>query len=798
MSFLLVQFLRSTLFSLILLSGLLPLTVQAQRPSLLFTGTVQDEQGGQVIPYATIALKSAATNNVLAGATTDESGSFRLRSDSSNVYLSISFIGFETKEIRDFSSSNGVVELGTISLPQSGVNLDAFVVEAERSSTEFKLDKRVFNVGKDLSSTGASATEVLNNVPSVNVNIEGEITLRGNSGVQVLINGKPSVLASEQGNALGTITADMIEKVEVITNPSAKYEAEGTSGIINIVLKKEEKKGVNGSVTINTGFPHNHSLGLSVNRRTEHLNVFSQFGAGYRELPRFTESTNIDRLTGETIYSDGEEYRNEQFYNFILGADYYINPRNILTLSGRIAYEVEDQPSETDFRLEDSTGTTIAEWKRTEVTEALNPKYQYELQYKSDFKDHKDHVLLLSALGNFFGKDQSSEFTNEGFSDAFTDSQQRTRTNFQEAKYTFNADYTKPIREKFTLETGAQYVRQDVSNDFAVSDIINDVWTDDPNLTNVFDYNQNVFGAYVTGAYEGDTFGLKLGLRVENTDLTTLLVNTGERNATNFTNLFPSAHASYKLTERFSLQAGYSRRIYRPRLWDLNPFFNIRNNFNVRTGNPDLLPEFSDSYELQTIYNRKKASMNAGFFYLYTTEVIERISTFVDGVSTNIPVNLGVKHSWGIEYNAKWTIKRWMILNGDVNANRFQRLAELEGEDIDFTANQWTTKWTLRFKLPANIDTEVTGRYQSGVKIVQGNTAAQLYADLGVRKKLMDGKAVINFSIRDVFASRIREMETDQDNFYVHSRNLRGRFITLGFSYGFGKGEAMEFSSRKR
>src|SRR5690606_37330098 len=203
---------------------------------------------------------------------------------------------------------------------------------AEKSNVEFKLDKRVFNVGQDIASSGMGALDVLNNVPSVNVDLEGAITLRGNSGVQILINGKPSVLADEQSNALGTLTADMIESIEVITNPSAKYEAEGTSGIINIILKKEEKKGLNGSASINTGLPHNHSIGVSLNQRTEKFNFFTQFGAGYRSLPDYDKSINRNLADNTMVKSDGTSYRNEKFYNITLGADYYLNDLNIITL----------------------------------------------------------------------------------------------------------------------------------------------------------------------------------------------------------------------------------------------------------------------------------------------------------------------------------------------------------------------------------------------------------------------------------------------------------------------------------
>lgn len=771
-------------------------TIFAQN-SVTIIGKVVEKNNQQPIEFATVMIANTITQAVITGETTDLNGNFLLQSKEREFYIEVTFIGFEKKVINDFEIINNQVDLGTIALAEDSKVLAEIEVVAEKSTTEFKLDKRVFNVGKDLSSTGASAYEVLNNVPSVNVSIEGAISLRGSSGVQILINGKPSVLASEQGKGLGTITADMIESVEVITNPSAKYDAEGTSGIINIILKKEERRGINGSISLNTGLPQNHSVGASLNRRTEKFNLFTQLGAGYRELPRIGEDINRDLVNNTTIYSSGKEYRNEQFYNFVLGTDYYINPQNVLTLSANVAYEVEEQPSRYDFSFEDENGDITSEWYRTEVTSALNPKFQYELQYVSDFKDDKDHVLMFSALGNFFGKDQSSTFENATLSGINRTSSQETRTNFKEAKYTFNLDYTKPFSKKITVETGAQYVLQDVSNDFAVTDLINGEWVDNSDLTNIFNYNQKVLGVYGTGAYEHNSFGVKVGLRVENTDLQTVLITTNESNNLNFTNFFPTAHISYKVTDRFSLQAGYSRRIYRPRLWDLNPFFNIRNNFSFRTGNPDLLPEFTDSYEVSSIYILDKISMNFSVFHRYTTDVIDRISTFEDNVNIFKPYNIGTKRSTGIEFNTKYSPKKWFTLNGDFNYNYFNRQGELESVMFDFSASQWSTKWTSKFNLPADIDFEITGRYESKFRTVQGEISDMLFADLGLRKKILKGKAVVNFSIRDIFASRIQENETSQTDFYLYSKDYRGRFITLGFSYGFGKGEAMEYSGRR-
>ncbi|MEZ5024142.1 MAG: outer membrane beta-barrel family protein [Chitinophagales bacterium] len=775
------------------------LVLNAQENKISISGTIVETHSSQPLSFATVAVYNKTTNEIISGTTTDEDGKFQIVVNSANIYLEISYLGFQSKKIDAVSSSQNKLDLGVIKLSEDGQMLDEVNVRAEKSQTEFKLDKRVFNVGQDLSSTGASALEVLNNVPSVNVNIEGEISLRGSGGVQVLINGKPSVLASDDGNALGSITADMIEKIEVITNPSAKYEAGGTSGIINIVIKKEERRGANGSISFNTGYPHNHSVGLSLNRRTEKFNMFSQLGGGYRSLPRENENINTDYSEAISIVSDGKNYRNEGFVNLTLGADYHIDSTSVFTISGNFAYEFEKQPSTTNYRQFEGVDEVLTkEWQREEATEAKNPKWQYELQYKKNLKKHENHALLVGALGSFFGKKQSSDFEDITLLGGTENDYERSNTAFKEAKYTFHLDYTKPFSEKFVMEVGSQYVLQDVSNDYSVSTLIANNWENNNSLTNVFEYRQDVLGIYSTGAYEGDKWGVKLGLRMEYSHLNTLLANTDESNTRNYIDFFPTFHTSYKISDQVSLQAGYSRRIFRPRLWDLNPFFNIRDNYTIRTGNPNLQPELSNSTELNSIYIFKKASLNLGIYHLHTTDIIEQVSVFEDNVNTYMPMNIGIKHAFGTEFNTKFNPAKWMTLTSDFNYNYFIRKGEFEGESFDFNAHKYTAKLTTKFKIPADFDLEITANYESKYKEVQRQVSDNLHADIGVRKKFKDGKAIISVSVRDVFASRNRESEILDDDFYVYSLGQRGRFITLGFSYGFGKGEAMEYSGRRR
>lgn len=770
----------------------------AQTKPVEVSGKVLDKETLSPIPFASIALLSNTNNAIFAGMTTDESGSFLLKTDSVDFSIEISFMGYEKLKIEGVDSKSGKVQFGDLLLNQNAQNLEAVEVIAEKSVVEFKLDKRVFNVGSDISSTGMGALDVLNNVPSVNVDIEGNISLRGNTGVQVLIDGKPSVLADDGAKALGTISADMIDRIEVITNPSAKYEAEGTSGIINIVLKKEEKKGLNGSGSVNVGYPFNNSVGLSINRRTENFNLFSQLGAGFRSIPQYRESVNYNRTDGTTIISEGIEYRNERFYNITLGTDYHLNERNVITLSGRYAFEDEKQPSEIDYKFYDAQKNLVEQYKRTETTTAGNPKYQYDLQYHKEFKNNKEHTLEFSTLGKFFGKEQSSEFINTSVLGNNSDPNQQTETNFYQRDYIFKIDYSNPITEVFSIETGGLYEMNDVGNEYAVYNW-NDVnWILDPNLANLFEYNQKVLGLYGTGAFEGKKWGIKMGARVENTNLNTLLTNTNEKNSQDYTNFFPSMHASYKLTKMISFQTGYSRRIYRPRLWDLNPFFNIRNSYNIRRGNPNLLPEYANSFEVTGIFILKNISLNSSLYHLYTTDVIERVAYFENNAKITTPENIGTRQKTGIELNGKYSPAKWISFNGDANYGYFVRQGEFENQNFDFEGDQWSTQLTSKFKLPYKIDLELTGDYQSRYKTVQGKISGFVVMDAGLRKKLWDGKGVVNFSVRDIFVSRITESYIDQPGYYLYENSTRGRFFVLGFSYSFGKGEAMTYNGGRR
>lgn len=757
-------------------------------------GSVIDTDTKVAIAYASVIIKDVKTDTIVKGVKTDIDGNFELQVEREVFNVEVRAMGYNSLFKNDVKMNGADKDLGALGIEVISQALEEVQVTHERSYTEFHLDKRVFNVGKDVSTSGAGALDVLNHVPSVTVTIEGVVSLRGSSGVQILIDGKPSVMSDDPSKALSTITADMIDKIEVITNPSAKYQAEGTSGIINIVLKKEKKKGVNGSVSINGGWPYNHSLGFSLNARTEKFNLFTQMGAGYRSIPRYAKSTNRNLVDSIEIASEGIYYRNETFANITLGSDFYLNKYNTITLSGNYAYEWERQPSKTNYEETDLDGNIYSSWEREESTKAGNPKYQYDLQYEKVFKDTSKHTLIFSTQGRFFGKDQSSEFNNRSVIGNLDFVPQRTRTNFKQADYIGKLDYFKPIGKRYTLEAGAQYTVNDVGNDYAVENANGNSWIIDSSYTNNFIYKQNVFGVYTSGSYERNKWGLKLGLRLENTDLRTELVTTNEKHRQNYTNLFPTLHTSYKFSKKISMQIGYSRRVSRPRLWNLNPFFNISNNFNIRKGNPALLPEFTDSYEMISIWDWKKVSMNFGVYYRHTTQTVERVSIFENNVNTSLPMNIGTNDIVGVEWNAKIDVAKWLSFNIDFNYNYFNRKGDFNGQNFDFNGDKYISKLMTKIKVSKLLDIELTGNYQSKYKTIQGSSLQQAYMDAGIRLKLWKGKGAVNFAVRDVFFSRIERDVVDQTGFYLYSQSTRGRMMTLGFSYAFGKGEATSYN----
>jgi outer membrane receptor protein involved in Fe transport len=783
------------LFSLFFLGFTAPLLAQDQS---ILRGKVLDLTTQSPLEFCTIVLMKKTDSTVVNGTTTDVEGNFSLKGDFEGTFLRIRFLGYQDYYSELPAANNGMIDMGTISMSPDSELLNRVEVRGEKSEMIFKLDKRVFNVGKDLSASGGSAIDVLNNVPSVDVTLEGIIRLRGNSGVQVLIDGKPSVLTSSSSNALGTITADMIDRIEVITNPSAKYDAEGTVGIINIVLKSDSPKGLKGSVTLNTGYPNNHSLGLSVSYRSKKANLFGQLGLGTRRFVSMDSilNTNFSDSSTSKFASNSEGEKNENFANIRLGSDFYLNDYNTITLSGHYAYELEKQYADIEYLLSDGSDVLLSNFLRNESTSATNPKYQYDLHYQKKFKRHKDQLLDFNAVGSYFGKKKTSEFTNTFISGNNLGLDQRTQIDFADVNYSFQLDYVHPIKEKWSWELGSKYELNQNQNQSEVSSLIDDVWERDSLLSNNFDYQLGILAAYTTLAYELKKWGIKGGVRMEQTNATANQ-SQGSIGEWNYMNFFPSVHTSYKVSKLLSFQLGYSRRIDRPYMFDLSPFFSFRDNYNLSVGNPNLQPEFANLFELTAIKNWKKFNINTSLYHSRVSGVIEEVVEVNDNLTITSPENVGESYNTGLEINAKYSPAKWISASVDGNFVYFQRQGTYNTQSFDFENYRWSSRANFKFKLPADFEVQLSVNYRSKIQYALTEEADYLFANGGIRKKFLKGKFIANLSVRDIFNSRIHRTTANQTNFSFYSRRQRGRYIVFGLSYNFGKGEAMEFSGHK-
>lgn len=767
------------------------------RQKVNLTGVIVNESKAPMF-YATVSVHKNQDSTLVGGTVTDEEGAFQLQVVPGHYYLNISHIGYQSKQFSVGEVYNHKT-VGTISLALNQNMLKTANIVGERSEMSFKLDKRVFNVGKDLSSAGTSSLEVLNNIPSVEVSMEGGISLRGNSNVKILINGNPTAMTSGgNSNALGSITADMIERVEVITNPSAKYDAEGTVGIINIILKKENKKGTNGSVTLNTGIPNNHSIGFSLNHRKEKFNLFTQIGVGRRTFPSNFNGRTTNHRLNRTFYSDGDAEKHETFYNFILGTDYNINKYNVLTLSGHFGFEQEEEESKTKYDIAEGSLAKEANSIRNESTEAGNPKAEYKLEYKKTFKDNKDRSLTANISGFYFGKEKKSDFTNNALTNSQADFTQKVKNDFSELTTLGRIDYVHPFKNDLELETGAKYELSNLKSDYVVDNLTNGTLVRDANLTNKFDFDQGVSAAYASLGKEWGNFGLKLGVRTEFTQIKSHLYTTNTSNDQEYLDLFPSGHASYKFTETASVQLGYSRRISRPSMWDLSPFVSIRDNLNRSSGNPKLKPEYTDAFELNIIQRWDKVSFSGTVYNHLTNGVMEDIITVTDSLTNRSPLNVGKSNNLGIELTGKVDVTKKLRFLIDWNGKYFQRDGQYENTSFNFSNTSWRTRGTIKYKVSKQMDVELRGRFRSEEQQLLSTLKSRWVVDFGMKYKFLKGRLVAHLSARNIFNEGRRIIETNQPDFYQYNdRQWRVRSFTFGVSWSFGKGEAMEFSGQK-
>ena len=769
-------------------------TLYAQ--NIVVKGKVIDLNSGNPLAYANVSLFDQE-ENLMTGAVTPESGEFELQVQQGKYKLRIQFISFKTQEI-SITADKAVIELGTIKLAEDVNQLAEVEVSAKRPQMEMKLDKRIFNVGEDLSNIGGSAESILDNLPSVEVDIDGNVSLRGSGNVRILIDGRPSGLVGiSGGSALRQIQADQIERVEVITNPSARYEAEGNAGIINIVLKKQKKGGFNGGVSTNVGYPAIYGVNANLNYRKNRLNLFGSYGVTYRENfggGYIDQEFYPDDTTAYSTFVDRQRERGGVSQNARFGLDYDLGKNAIIT--GSFLYRISDEQNQSLNYYDDFDGVNRATRNlvrrsvRIQEEQADEMVMEYDLNFTKTFGEDDNHKLTADFQYRNNIETEDSDLRNELYvieSGVFMDSiQQRSLINEFSENILMQANYIKPLGEKSSFEAGWRSTLRTITNDYEVTqERDNQADSVLGDFTNNFIYRENIHAVYAIFNSEFDKFTYQIGLRTEYTDITTELKQPVDTvNFRDYLNLFPSVFLTYEINKLNTLQASYSRRFDRPRFRSLNPFSNFNDDRNIRIGNPNLNPEFTDSYEFGLVNNFKDATLYSGLYYRRTTGVTERINTVIDGITYTQPQNLAERNSIGLENTYSHDLNDWWRVNANMNIFYSETYGEVEGRVFAAETFSMSSRVTSQMTFWNDLNFQTSGFYRAPEQTTQGTRKAFYMIDLGFSKDVLNGQGTLALNVRDLLNSRKWRTTTFGDDFFYDSEfQWRTRTYTLTFDY---------------
>lgn len=760
------------------------------------SGQVIDSKTSEIMSYASIRVLDAKTEKLITGGITTEKGTFSLQVPYGIYVVATEFMGYKIwkSDMLTLDKSNAAINLGTILLQTQSQQLTEVEVRAEKSTMEMALDKRVFNVGKDLANAGGTASDILTNIPSVSVEPDGGIKLRGSDNVRILIDGKPSGLVSFKGGAgLQSLQASMIERVEVITNPSARYEAEGMAGIINIVLKKDKKQGFNGSFDVITGYPVNEGLGINMNYRHQKLNFFLNYGIAYRITPNIAHNFQQVFNGDTTVISDQDRNGNLKGFNNNIqgGLDYFFSEKSYLTAS--YLFRRSDARRITDLTYRDynnSLSNLIRTTYRQQDEKETEPNSEYALTYRRDF-DKKNHSFSAEVryIDNWERSDQlftQNAFMPNGSIDKAQTLLQNSLNDEYEKQWLFQTDYSKPIHKDGKVEVGARANFRDMVNDYVVNQQNeNGVFVPLPGLKNYFIYTENINAVYGIVGDKYKKLSYQIGLRAEWTNVKTTLRETNEVNPRNYSNLFPSAHIAWEMPNENSLQLSFSRRVRRPFYNDLSPFATFSDSRNFFGGNPNLNPEFTNAFEIGHIKYFKFGSLSSSLFYRDTKDKIQTIRSVNDlGFATTRPENLTGEKSFGLDIASQVNFYQWW--KSDFSFSIFN--ADMDGSNIDENYKRNTQSWfarhTSKFSLPNRLDIQVRANYEAPQKTVQGRRLSMYYIDFSVSKEVFQGKGTLNLNIMDIFNTRVSRFVTEGANFITDgSSQFRRRQINLTLNY---------------
>ncbi|MGM0646798.1 MAG: TonB-dependent receptor domain-containing protein [Bacteroidota bacterium] len=797
--------LQKIFISLLLISGIaIQSTAQTSADSEggrmaqgIVKGSVIDASHQEPMEFVNVALYRVKDSVLITGTITKEDGNFTISAvKPGNYYIQVNFIGFHKKTIDDITISrkSPVVDLGVIRLSSSSRELDGVEVVGTTDRIEYEIDRKIINVAKDLSSSGGSAVDVLQNTPSVEVDIEDNVSLRGSSSFTVLIDGKPTSL--DANDVLKQTPASSIERIEIITNPSVKFDPEGGSGIINLVMKKRKRTGFNGIVNASAGNQDTYKGDFLLNYRTGNFNWY--VGAEYSERNYYSDAI-MDRETyGDTstimISSERDRIWSRGGKSAQAGMDYYINDEQTLSFSTRLGEYTfgHSMDSETEnytsFDNYPSTSPSYALDKSMFERSGLYWEGTVSYDYKIDENGQK------LELSGFFSRRDNDEIDNqETFitgadykADENPDNSIETSEDEDSYRFRFNADYTLPIRKTGKLEMGLQskYNSDNIDYhldgyDFAGGGVDMGEFAD-----RRFEFHQNIQAAYIIYSKKFSFMDMKAGLRGEYTDRELSNRDTSETYGINRFDLFPSLHLSRKFNDENQLMASYSRRINRPRGWYLDPFLSYRDQYTLRKGNPDLEPEYTDSYELTYLRYFKKGFLSFETFFRQSNNRIERVPQLYPddpGIIMMTFQNVNKDQSLGSELMLNLPITSWLKINTSGTIYNYKIYDDKDEVRQD---NTWNIRGNTDINISKSMRLQLTAFY-SGPSITSTGTRGDMFmTSAALRQDLMDDQLNLIFRVHDIFGTRGREIITDQEAYYVKMEHINSiPRISLGVTY---------------
>lgn len=783
------------------------LFIQITAQNVTLSGKVTDNSNNP-LEYVSISVQQPGTYSEMFAGITDNAGMFSIEIQPGEYILYMESFGGSTYEQEITVTQN--LNLGNIKLPENSVvALEGANIVGSSQTYRMELDKKVYDLSQDALAKGSSVSDALQNVPSVQVDGEGNVSLRGNENVRILIDGKPSSMIgiSDPATALQNLPADAVQRIEVVTNPSARYEAEGTAGIINIILKKGKLQGVNGSVSVFGGIPETTGASASLNYRTGKWNLFTTLGYRYQERDGENSSftTRFDSLgIPRYEYMDGESTRINNGYNINLGTEYYLDDRNTFTVSGNYRNGKNKNNSNILYNDFDAESNPTNNSERIENEKEDDYSGELNFNFKHEFNE-PGHQFTVDARASYSRETEKADLREIGTS---TDAMERSYNSERQRRVLITADYVYPFGEKGRLELGARGEMEGTLTKFNVDSLAGNQWISKPDFENQTDYLQNVYAAYAQYGNSFGKFSFFAGVRMENSDITVNSILNNSKTKKNYVDFFPSLFLNFAFESDDQLQLSYSRRIRRPRGWDLIPFTSYSNNRNIFMGNPDLDPQYTDSFELSYITKIGKLMLTPNIYYSNTTDNIQRYQSALDDMTlVTRPVNVGTEQRYGGDLTFTYRPWKWWNLMGNVNVFGYKtegEITEPRGDNLITTnfegeGTSWFGRLSSSFTLPANFSMQIAGNYRGGQKTAQMERKANYSLDFSLSKDLLNDRATITFNVRDVLNSRGYEVDSWGDNFIVHNEHRWGvRTFNLNFTYRFNQSKKEQKQQERR